>query len=395
MTCKPRQLLMLAAAVAAIGSGCDRKAAAPSGAGTGAPAAAARTLEGQLTIIARPGAVERGQRDPAYDWVSAFERSSGCHVELRPAGGSDEVVSLVNQGGYDLVLASGDVSLRLVAAGKVQAIDIARIASFPTLDPRLQTAAWHTVDGSHYGVPFQWGPNLLVYDRTVFKQAPASWSVVFEEQDLADGKSNQGRVDAFDSPIYIADAALYLMARQPELGITDPYQLTEAQYGAALALLRRQKPLVHRYGHDPAVQAGDFDREGVAVSASWPPPGRALAASEHDLARVMPLEGATGWADTTMLAAQAKHPNCAYAWMEWSLGRKVQGDAAAWSGALPAVPAACQDNALLGPQGCQDRGGQQFDRSHFWRTPQARCASAGGCVPYSRWTQDYLAIVAG
>ena len=395
MSYNHKQLILVAAVVMTL-SACNKKAETlPAETPTAAVPAAAPVPEGQLDIIAWPGYIERGESDKAYDWVSKFEKTSGCKVNVKTAGTSDEMVSLMNQGGYDLVTASGDASLRLVAGGKVQAIDVARVASFSTLDPRLQNAAWHTVDGKHYGVPYQWGPNVLMYNTRVFKDAPTSWSVVFEEQKLPDGKSNKGRVQAFDGPIYIADAALYLMSKRPELGIKDPYQLNEAQYSAALDVLRKQKPLIHRYWHDATVQMSDFKNEGVVASGSWPYQVNALQLEKQSIASVIPAEGATGWADTTMMHAEAKHPNCAYLWLEWSISPKVQGDVAAWFGSLPAAPAACKDNALLGAEGCKTNGIGNFDQIHFWRTPEAKCADPAGCVPYSRWTQDYITIMGG
>ena len=387
--------LVLVGAVALALSGCNKKEETPPANSTAADVpAAAPMLEGQLDIIAWPGYIERGESDKSYDWVSEFEKSTACKVNVKTAGTSDEMVSLMNQGGYDLVTASGDASLRLVAGGKVQPIDIGRVASYASIDPRLQNAAWHTVDGKHYGVPYQWGPNVLMYNSKVFKTPPASWSVVFEAQKLPDGKSNKGRVQAFDGPIYIADAALYLMSKQPELGIKDPYELNEAQYAAALDVLRKQKPLIHRYWHDATVQMSDFKNEGVVASGSWPYQVNALQLEKQPIASVIPSEGATGWADTTMMHSDAKHPNCAYAWMEWSISPKVQGDVASWFGSLPAVPAACKDNALLGAEGCKNNGIDNFDQIHFWRTPEAKC-SQGTCVPYSRWTQDYITIMGG
>ena len=118
--------------------------------------------------------------------------------------------------------ASGDASLRLIYGGLVQPINTDLIPSWNTIDERLQDAPWHTVDSVHYGVPYQWGANVLMYNTDVFPEPPTSWSVVFEEQPLPDGESNVGRVQAYDGPIYIADAALYLMAHNPDLGITDP-----------------------------------------------------------------------------------------------------------------------------------------------------------------------------
>ncbi|HEK1690844.1 spermidine/putrescine ABC transporter substrate-binding protein [Pseudomonas putida] len=348
--------------------------------------------EGRLDIVAWPGYIERGESDKAYDWVTGFEKETGCKVSVKTAATSDEMVSLMNKGGYDLVTASGDASLRLIAGKKVQPINTGLIPNWKNLDPRLQDGGWYVVDKQVYGTPYQWGPNVLLYNTNTFKQPPSSWSVVFEPQDLPDGKPNKGRVQAYDGPIYIADAALYLKSAKPELGIQDPYELNEAQYKAVLELLRQQQPLIHRYWHDATVQMSDVKNEGVVASSSWGYMVNSLKAENQPVASTLPKEGATGWADTTMLHSEAKHPNCAYKWMDWSLQQKVQGDVAAWFGSLPAVPAACNGNALLGAEGCKTNGFDNFDKIAFWKTPQAQ---GGKFVPYSRWTQDYIAIMGG
>ena len=341
--------------------------------------------EGALNIVAWPGYIERGETDKAYDWVTDFEKETGCKVSVKTAATSDEMVSLMNEGGFDLVTASGDASLRLVAGKRVQPINVDLIPSWKTVDERLQDAPWYTVDGVHYGVPYQWGPNVLMYNTDVFKEAPKSWNVVFEEQTLPDGKSNKGRVQAYDGPIYIADAANYLMAHKPELGIKDPYELNEDQYKAALDLLRVQRTLVGRYWHDAAIQVDDFQNEGVVASSSWPFQVNTLVAAKQPIASTIPEEGATGWADTTMLHAEAAHPNCAYMWIEHSLKPKVQGDLAAWFGSVPVVPAACKGNELLTDEGCKTNGFENFDKIKFWKTPTSKCATQGDqCVPYYR-----------
>ncbi|EKB21308.1 hypothetical protein HMPREF1170_02851 [Aeromonas veronii AMC35] len=351
--------------------------------------------EGQLNIVAWAGYVERGETDKNYDWVTGFEKETGCKVNVKTAATSDEMVALMNEGGFDLVTASGDASLRLIAGGKVQALNLALIPSYSKIDPRLQNAPWHTVDGKHYGVPYQWGGNILMYNTKVFPKAPDSWNVVFEEQTLADGKSNKGRVQAFDGPIHIADAALYLMTHQPALGIKDPYELNEDQYKASLALLRKQRQLVGRYWHDAFVQIDDFKNEGVVASGSWPFQANALIADKQPIATTVPKEGVTGWADTSMVHSDAKNLTCAYKWLEHSLSNKLQGDLAAWFGSVPVVPAACEGNALLGPTGCKTNGIDNFDRVRFWRTPVSQCKSQGTCVPYYRWVSDYIAILGG
>lgn len=351
--------------------------------------------EGQLNIVAWAGYVERGETDKNYDWVTGFEKETGCKVNVKTAATSDEMVALMNEGGFDLVTASGDASLRLIAGGKVQALNLALIPSYGKIDPRLQNAPWHTVDGKHYGVPYQWGGNILMYNTKVFPKAPDSWSVVFEEQTLPDGKSNKGRVQAFDGPIHIADAALYLMSHQPALGIKDPYELNEDQYKAALDLLRQQRQLVGRYWHDAFVQIDDFKNEGVVASGSWPFQANTLIADKQPIATTVPKEGVTGWADTSMVHSEAKNLTCAYKWLEHSLNNKLQGDLASWFGSVPVVPAACDGNALLGKEGCKTNGIDNFDRVRFWRTPVTQCKSQGTCVPYYRWVSDYIAILGG
>ncbi|MGL4282041.1 MAG: ABC transporter substrate-binding protein [Albidovulum sp.] len=353
--------------------------------------------EGELSIVAWAGYVERGETDPAFDWVTKFEEKTGCKVSVKTANTSDEMVALMNEGGFDLVTASGDASLRLIAGGKVQEINTALVPSWGTIDPRLQDAAWHTVGGKHYGVPYMWGPNVLMYNTEVFKEPPKSWNVVFEPMDLPDGKPNAGRVQAYDGPIHIADAAQYLMAHKPELGIKNPYELNEDQYKAALDLLRVQRTLVGRYWHDAFIQIDDFKNEGVVASGSWPFQVNLLQGEKLPIASTIPEEGATGWADTTMLHTDSKHPNCAYMWFDHQLASNLQSDLSVWFGAVPSVPAACTDKRGMQTQeGCDANGLKDFDKIRFWTTPVANCSQGeGACVPYYRWVSDYIGVIGG
>lgn len=359
--------------------------------------AALGTPEGQVNIVAWPGYIERGETMKEFDWVTKFEEATSCKVVVKTANTSDEMVALMNEGGFDLVTASGDASLRLVAGKRVQPINTDLIPSWGTVDERLQSAPWHTVDGVHYGTPYMWGPNVLMYNTEAFgDQPPTSWNVVFEEMTLPDGKSNKGRVQAYDGPIHVADAAQYLMTHKPDLGITSPYELTEDQYKAALDLLRGQRELVGRYWHDAFIQMDDFKNEGVVASGSWPFQVNLLKSEGFPVSSVIPEEGATGWADTTMMHVDAEHPTCAYLWMEHTLSSNLQSDLSVWFGAVPSVPAACSDGRGMQTQeGCDANGLADFERIRFWTTPVSRCESQGECVPYYRWVSDYIGVIGG
>lgn len=353
--------------------------------------------EGQVNIVAWPGYIERGETDPKFDWVTGFEKASGCKVQVKTANTSDEMVALMNEGGFDLVTASGDASLRLIAGKRVQEINIDLIPSWKNIDDRLKDAPWHTVDGKHYGTPYMWGPNVLMYNTDVFKDAPTSWNVVFEEMTLPDGKSNKGRVQAYDGPIHVADAANYLMKHKPDLGIKSPYELNADQYAASLDLLRTQRTLVSRYWHDAFIQMDDFTNEGVVASGSWPFQVNILQSQNAPIASTIPEEGATGWADTTMMHAEAENPNCAYMWMEHTLSSNLMSDLSVWFGANPGVPAACTDGrGMQTAEGCNKNGMDDFEKIKFWTTPVSKCATQNDeCVPYYRWVSDYIGVIGG
>ena len=123
---------VVAAAVALFALGGTALAEMPKAVGAG---------EGEVDIVAWPGYIERGESDKAYDWVTAFEKETGCKVNVKTAATSDEMVTLMNQGGFDLVTASGDASLRLVAGKKVQPVNIELIPSWKTVDRPSQGSA--------------------------------------------------------------------------------------------------------------------------------------------------------------------------------------------------------------------------------------------------------------
>jgi putative spermidine/putrescine transport system substrate-binding protein len=353
--------------------------------------------EGQLNIVAWPGYIERGETVKSFDWVSGFEESTGCMVNVKTANTSDEMVALMNEGGFDLVTASGDASLRMIAGKRVQPVNIDLVPSWSDVDDRLKQAPWHYVNNKNYGVPYMWGPNVLMYNTEVFGDSPpTSWSVVFNETTLPDGQTNKGRVQAYDGPIHVADAALYLMTHQPDLGIVSPYELNQDQYNAALDLLRGQRTLVSRYWHDAFIQIDDFKNEGMAASGSWPFQVNLLQGDKQPVASVIPEEGATGWADTTMMHVDAENPNCSYMWMEHTLSSNLMSDLSVWFGANPAVLASCTDGSgMQTAEGCTKNGLDDFDKIRFWQTPVSQCESQGECVPYYRWVSDYIGVIGG
>ena len=345
--------------------------------------------EGQLNLIAWEGYAQP-------QWVKPFEQQTGCQVNAKYAGSSDEMVTLMAGGGggqYDLVSASGDADLRLIYGGDVRPVNVHLVPDWSNFIPQLKAPAFNTIAGVHYGVSLQWGPNVLLYSKKTFPSAPPSWNVIYNPK-------YKGQVTVPDNPIQIADAALYLSKTQPNLKITDPYELTQPQFSAAVALLKQQRPLIKKYWDLASQEISMFKNGDASVGAAWPYQTNTLQASGAPVADEIPAEGATGWADTWMLATHAPHPNCAYLWMKWVSTPQVQAEQAISFGETPANTLACPIMDKLQKGACAqyhaNAPASYFDSIKFWKTPIANCGNGqSDCVPYAQWQQAWTTEVTG
>ncbi len=339
--------------------------------------------EGQLNLIAWEGYL-----DPK--WVKPFEQQTGCQVHAKYAGSSDEMVSLMKNGGggqYDMVSSSGDADLRILYAGDAHPVNVKLIPSYQDFFPAFQAPAFNTINGVHYGISLQWGPNVLMYNTKDFKTAPASWDVIYNS-------TYKGQVTVPDNPIQIADAALYLKKHKPSLGITDVYELTQPQFQAAVSLLASQKPLIEKYWSLASQEIFDFKNGNATLGAGWPYQVSTLKAANFPIGTTIPSEGATGWADTWMLAAKAPHPNCSYRWMQYISTPKIQALQAVTYGETPDNKLACAEMNKLQAGSCDEYHANApqsyFDAISLWKTPLATCDNGqNNCVPYAQWVSAW------
>jgi len=342
--------------------------------------------EGKLNVIAWEGYTEK-------DWVKPFEQQTGCKVHAKFGGSSDEMVTLMRQSGgsqYDMVSASGDASLRLIRGGDVQPVNVNLIPGWKDFIPQLKSPAHNTVDGKHYGVSLQWGPNVLLYNTSKVSPAPNSWNAIYS------GKY-KGKVTVPDNPIQIADAALYLSKTNPSLGIKDPYELNEKQLNAASDLLKKQKPLIKKYWALASDEIDLFKNGDATIGAAWPYQTNTLVAAKVPVKDLIPKEDTTGWADTWMVAAKAKHPNCAYLWMKYISEPKPQAQQALSFGETPANTKACPEMDKIQKGGCAQYHANAppsyFNSIKFWKTPIADCGNGStDCQDYTAWQKKWQEI---
>ena len=346
--------------------------------------------EGEVNLIAWGGYVEDGSTDPKVDWVSSFEEETGCQVNLKIGNTSDEMVTLMRTGKYDAVSASGDASLRLIAGGDVAPVNLDLVPNYADVFDGLKEQPHNTVDGQSYGVPHGRGANLLMWRTDKVKPAPDSWSVVWDEN-----SPNKGKVTAYDAPIYIADAAVYLKATQPELGIEDPYELDDEQFQAAVDLLKKQRTIIGEYWADFSKQAAAFTSGDSVVGTTWQVTANLLESEKVPVKTTLPKEGSTGWSDTWMISSEAKNPNCAYMWMNHIISPEANAAATEYYGEAPSNEKACDETE--NPDHCEifHAGDEEyFSQIYYWKTPTKDCGDDRGqvCKDFSEWTQAWTEI---
>ncbi len=343
--------------------------------------------EGEVNLVAWAGYVEDGSTDPAVDWVSDFEAETGCQVNVKIGNSSDEMVELMQSGEYDAVSASGDATLRLIAGGDVAPVNTDLIPNYADVFEGLKNKPWNSVDGVSYGVPHGRGANLLVYNT---EAGPAPTSIV---DMFSPDSPYAGKISVYDSPIYIADAAIYLMATQPELGITNPYALDQTQFDAAVAALETQKSIVGQYWALYTDQQAALEAGSVTLGTTWQVIVNLAAANGAKIASTLHKEGATGWSDTWMISSKAKHPNCAYMWLNHIIAPQANAAVAEWFGEAPSNSKSCALTA--DPNHCATYHADDeayFANVWYWTTPTSTCLDGRTdveCVPYSEWVNAW------
>jgi putative spermidine/putrescine transport system substrate-binding protein len=382
----------IAAAAAIVVSACGSTtppgstSKAPPQAGT-APQTAIGAGEGQLNLIAWAGYVDKS-------WADTFTAQTGCKINEKDDGTSDQMVTDMAAGGggnWDMVSASGDADLRLIYGGDVKPMNTSLIPDWVNFQDKFKAPPFNTINGIHYGISLQWGPNTLLYNTQKFPVAPTSWSVIYDSQ-------FKNLITIPDNPIQIADAALYLSKTQANLGITDPYELTQTQFDATVNLLKQQRPLIKAYWAGNADEETAFTNGDVLIGAAWPLMTNDLKKAHVPVADTIPSEGATGWADTWMLATKAPHPNCAYMWAKYVSTPHVQALQALSFGETPVNTKACAEMDALGGGGTctafhADAPGSYFDSIKFWKTPIADCGNGSlTCKTYADWQAAWTTI---
>ena len=382
---------LLVAALSVVAAGCgggddDGGSAALEGLGSSTEEIAEFAREeGEVNLVIWPGYAVL---------TDEFTAATGCTVNTKDGASSDDMISLMQTGAYDGGSFSGNATVRMMATGDVAPVNTEFISNFEDISEGIKGKDYNSLDGEPYGVPHGRGPNYLMFRTDELPEDTDSWAVIWEDDQLA---ANKGKISIYDDSIFIADAAVYLKATQPDLGIEDPYQLTQEQFNAAVSLLKKQAPNVGEYWPGDVVkQIGSFTNGDSTVGTTWPYQYLALQKAKVPVAAIKPKEGTTGWSDTWMVSPTTANPNCMYLWMNHMASPEAQAAVAEGFGEAPVNLKAC--DLTTNPNHCDDFHADDeswWEDVYYWTTPDETCKDdddATTCVTQADWKAAWTEI---
>ncbi|GII89782.1 spermidine/putrescine ABC transporter substrate-binding protein [Sinosporangium siamense] len=368
--------MLLTACGSGTGSPTSVRAArqSPSPAPTAAPSATPPS-QGTLRILTFRGYMEWGGTDPRLNWVSPFERESGCRIARQESvQTAEEMERHLREGTFDVVSAPPEVAGWLIEKERAKALDTSQVEGYDDLPKHLRHLKAATRGDKVYGVPFLWSAFELMGrgDR------PTSWRQLF----------TGGRVALKDSPMSIAIGAL---AMRDELGIADPFQLSERQLEQVVKAMRNDGQVYWKDTVD-AIESFVAGGDKRAVLGQMFPYHRELLTKTGGSVRAAKRLPTTASADMWMMTTSATSPTCGYRWLSHMNSAKVQEQAAAWTGMAPANARACDGKArrmcAIHP------AGEALRDVHFAVMPAKDCkAHDGKCADYEAWTRAWRDLV--
>ncbi len=309
--------------------------------------------------------VWEGYADPSF--IRPFERLHHCRVEASYMGSDDELVAKLRGGSasnYDVISPSSDVATMIARSGLVAPLDLSKMPSYPELSPQLRSLALVRAGGRVYGVPFQWGPNPLLYDKTVFRKPPASWAVLWDPK-------YRGKISVWDDL-----STLYMAAQLLGYDKPDPdhlYNLSDGELENVKKKLLQLKPNIRKIWATGGELTNLFENHEIVAAMGWPLMTNQLRKAGFPIGETIPRENTTGWIDHLMITSASRHKQLAEQFLEYMIEPKTQEEVSRITGYDPANPRAAQFMTPAEKKGLHlDHADAYMARIYFWENVPRR-----------------------
>ncbi len=278
--------------------------------------------------------VWEGYADPSF--MKAFEEQNHCKVSASYMGSSDELVAKLrggSAGNYDVISPSSDVATMISEGGLATPLDLAKLAAYTRLSPKLRAMPLVRVNGNVYGVPFMWGPNPLIYDTKAFAAPPESWAAMWDPK-------LRGKISVWDdlSTVYMAGQVLGYDKPDPN----HLYNLSDAELDAVKNKLLALKPNIRKIWSTGGELTNLFENHEVVAAMGWPLMTNQLRQANFPVGETIPEENTTGWIDHLMITAGSDNKELAYQFLEYMIEAQTQKKITDVTGYAPANPEAAK-----------------------------------------------------
>ena len=262
----------------------------------------------------------------AEDTIPNFEQQTGIRVTY-DVYDSDEIVEtklLAGSSGYDIVVPTLNFFGRQIQAGVFKPLDKTKIPNLANLDPKVMERIASQDPGNRYGVPYMTGTTGIGYNVDKVTAAfgsteiANSWDLVFKPENIA--KLKDCGVTLLDTPSDMIPIALHYLGE-------DPHSADPAVIQKAADLIKSIRPYVQNFHSSQYVSA--LANGNTCLAVGWS--GDIIQARDRaeeagnnvKVAYSIPKEGTAQWFDMLAIPADAKHPENAYAFINYLLEPQV------------------------------------------------------------------------
>jgi spermidine/putrescine-binding protein len=244
------------------------------------------------------------------EYAAAAERSTKIRIQNTTTVNNPTTFSKLMAGGgrdVDLVQIAGPFVSVLAQNGMLEPVDFAKIPNaghmFPQFDKPDYTLG---SDGKHYGVPFVWGYDSLLYNADHIPESD-SFGVLYDEK-------YKGRIGIRDDAFFgISTAALYL-------GKRSPFELNVSEIQEVKRFLISRKPVFRTFWNSFSDVVTLMKNRDIWATAAWLPMYWVLSQSEKMNVRYpIPKEGAPGWVACFVIPKGSRTNEANHRFINWML----------------------------------------------------------------------------